>query len=134
VNGWKPLHVFPAGPYYVTTTAIAPDMKSVAIGGPHGTKIVDLDNGAVIAQFGDGYVSSVSYVADGTAVMVSDAKGKGIWNFKGQAECAETKLESGEALLSPGDRWLVVGAQHQRDVLLWKGESLKSACPSLLKQ
>jgi WD40 repeat protein len=133
VDGWKPLHVFPTGPYYVTTTAISPDKKTVVIGGPHGTKIVDLSNGALITQFGDGYVSSVSFVADGAAVMVSDAKGKGIWNFKGQAECSDTKLESGVALLSPGDRWLVMGAQHQRDVLLWKGESLKTACPSLLK-
>lgn len=133
VDGWKSLHTFTAGPDYVTSVAIAPNRGTVLIGGPHGTKMVDLSNGAVVAQFGGGYVSSVSYVADGTAAIISDANGKSIWNFKGQEECADTKLESSEALLSPGDRWLVVGAQHQRDVLLWKGESLKATCPSLLK-
>lgn len=134
VDGWKRLHVFPAGPDYITALAIAPDKKTAIIGGPHGAKIVDLGNGGVIARFGTGYVNSVSYLANGSEVMVGDQKGQGLWNIRGQEECADTELESGVALLSPGDKWFVVGAQHQRDVLLWKGESLLGTCHALSKK
>jgi WD40 repeat protein len=133
VDGWKPLHVFPAGPDYVTAVAIAPDKGTVLVGGPNGTKLIDLNNGTVLAQFGDSYVSSVSYLADGSAAVIRDSK-LALWNFKGQAGCTDTKLEARDALLSPGGEWLVGGAQHQRDVLLWKGKSIKTACSSSPKK
>lgn len=132
VDGWKPLHTFPAGPDYVTAIAVAPDKSTVLIGGPHGTKLINLNNGALLGQFGTGYVSSVSYLANGSAAVIRDSK-LALWNFNGQAGCIDDKVEARYALLSPGDEWLVGGAQHQRDVLLWRGESIKTACLPLKK-
>jgi WD40 repeat protein len=126
-SDWKLLASYPAGPDYTTGIAISPRGDSALIGGPNGAKLVRVSDGAVVAKFGEGWVSAVAFVRP-DVVMTRDHDRLGFWSTDGLLRCEDRKLESGVLALAQDSSLLAVGALHQRDLLLWDGTRLREAC------
>jgi WD40 repeat protein len=123
----------PNGPDYVTNVAVAPNNQTVLIGGPNGTRLVRLEDGRTIASFGKGYVQSLGFSNSGKTIFTRDSGAISFWNLAGKELCSDKKIESGQAKLGPDDLWLVTGAEHQRDLLLWRETSINESCGNLIE-
>lgn len=124
VDGWKLLTTFPAGPDYTTGAAVSPDGTKILIGGPNNARLVDVSDGKTLRVFGRGWVSGVGFLSD-DVLMVRDPDQLGFWTSEGQLLCSDPRLQTAVLALTPAGG-LVAGAMHQRDVMLWSAEKLKS--------
>jgi len=128
VDGWKLVATFPAGPDYTTGLQISPNGQRALVAGPKGAKLVNIRDGSFVANFGEGWVSSVAFLSD-NVILVRDHQQLAFWAVDGKNLCNDRKLESGNVALAPNGT-LAVGASHQRDVRVWFSASVLSNCKS----
>ena len=128
VDGWKLLATFLAGPDYTTGLQMSPNGQHALIAGPKSAKLVNIRDGSVVANFGEGWISYAAFLGD-NMILIRDHQQLAFWVFDGKSLCNDRKIQSGNVALAPNGT-LAVGAAHQRDLLVWSSTSVLSACKS----
>ena len=99
VDGWKLLATLPAGPDYTTGLSISPNGGQALIAGPHGAKLVKIQDGSTIRTFGEGWVSGVSFLTD-DVLLIRDHGQLAFWSADGRLLCADQEFKGGNVSLS----------------------------------
>jgi WD40 repeat protein len=125
---WSLIRDLSNGPDYVTHFAVDPKEDLAVVGGPNTARLVRLGSGEEVGKLGQGYTNFAAYSKDGSLVLTYPSSGFGIWDRTGKQQCRISELGNGTMAVSGDDRWLAAPPVGSGDVMIWKIQTLLTAC------